>query len=205
MHSNERDTVQKRLDYARDKIEELKRLLSVDSDYDDMYNGKLCRIDAAIRVIKLANDRDFFGKGRNLDNYAVAAYYIVLRIKKAPYLLIDFSDKLNVNLFKLARCFLRMVRFLGLQEKLPLIEPTIFILRYCVMLNFPEKTKKIAETAINLVKRMKRDWMSHGRRPSSLCGAAILISAKIHEVPCTARDICDTVSVCDETIKRRLD
>jgi transcription factor IIIB subunit 2 len=47
--------------------------------------------------------------------------------------------------------------------------------------------------------------MSHGRRPSSLCGAAILIASKIHDVPCTTREICNKVFVCDETIKRRLD
>ena len=165
----------------------------------------LFSIDQTMRIIKLATDRDFFGKGRSLDNYAAAAYYIVLRMKTAPYLLIDLIDKLNVNLFKLARCFLRMVRFLGMQDKLPLIEPVIFIKRYCGILNFGEKTSVISKTATHLVRRMKRDWMAHGRRPSSLCGAAILIAAKLHEVPCTTRDICEVVSVCDETIKRRLD
>jgi transcription factor IIIB subunit 2 len=51
---------------------------------------------------------------------------------------------------------------------------------------------------------MKRDWMSHGRRPSSLCGAAILIASKIHGIKCSIADICQTVFVCDETIRRRL-
>ena len=198
MHLSERDTIQKRIDSARTMLEDLHRALKVRSEYDDA-------IDQTMRIIKLATDRDFFGKGRSLDNYAAAAYYIVLRMKTAPYLLIDLSDKLNVNLFKLARCFLRMVRFLGMQDKLPLIEPVIFIKRYCGILNFGEKTSMISKTATHLVRRMKRDWMAHGRRPSSLCGAAILIAAKLHEVPCTTRDICEVVSVCDETIKRRLD
>lgn len=126
-----------------------------------------------------------------MEYYAAAAYYIILRNLKAPYLLIDFSDKLGVNLFKLARCFLRFVKFLGLQERLPLIEPSIFILRYCIALKFDRsKIKQITTMAINLVRQMKKDWMSHGRRPSSLCGAAILIAAKIHDVPCTTKEIC---------------
>lgn len=63
-------------------------------------------------------------------------------------------------------------------------------------------------TAIRLIKRMKRDWMCQGRRPSSLCGAAILIATKIHKVSnpnCSTTQICKTVFVCDETIRRRLD
>ena len=73
------------------------------------------------------------------------------------------------------------------------------------MLDFPEKAREICTTAIRLVQRMKRDWMSHGRRPSSLCGAAILIASKIHGIRCSIGDICQTVVVCDETIRRRLE
>jgi len=35
-------------------------------------------------------------------------------------------------------------------------------------------------TALKLLARMKRDWMCYGRRPTSLCGAAILIAARYH-------------------------
>jgi transcription initiation factor TFIIIB Brf1 subunit/transcription initiation factor TFIIB len=45
---------------------------------------------------------------------------------------------------------------------------------------FLEKTNQVRETANKLLKRMKMDWMAHGRRPSSLCGAAILIAALNH-------------------------
>jgi transcription factor IIIB subunit 2 len=46
--------------------------------------------------------------------------------------------------------------------------------------DFKEKTDKIRETAAKLLKRMKLDWMAHGRRPASLCGAAILIAARMN-------------------------
>ena len=35
-------------------------------------------------------------------------------------------------------------------------------------------------TALRLVSRMKKDWMHFGRRPSGLCGAALLIAARLH-------------------------
>lgn len=158
-----------------------------------------------MRVINYANGLNFFDKGKNIEIYAAAAFYMTLRFIKQPYLLIDFSDKMNVNLFKLARCFLKLLRFLGFQNQLPLIDPSIYIHRYCKMLDLGEKTKAVTMTAIKLVQRMKRDWMCQGRRPSSLCGAAILIATKIHDVACTTSNICKTVFVCDETIRRRLE
>jgi len=48
---------------------------------------------------------------------------------------------MNVNLFKLARCFLKLLRFLGFQNQLPLIDPSIYISRYCKMLELGDKTR----------------------------------------------------------------
>ena len=52
---------------------------------------------------------------------------------------------------------------------------------------------------------MKRDWINVGRRPSGLCGAAILISARCHGFKRTTKQIVNVVHVCDETIRKRLD
>lgn len=110
-----------------------------------------------------------------------------------------------MNLFKLARCFLKLFKFLDFQSQLPIIDPSIYIHRYCKALDLGSSTKKVILTAIKLIQRMKRDWMCQGRRPSSLCGAAILIATKIHDIKCSTADICKTVFVCDETIRRRLE
>jgi transcription factor IIIB subunit 2 len=48
----------------------------------------------------------------------------------------------------------------------------------------------IKETAIKLIKRMMLDWMAYGRRPSSLCGAALLISARFHGENVQTSKIC---------------
>ena len=101
-----------------------------------------------------------------------------------------------------------MSKKFGFQQELPLIDPSLFIHRYCKIINLGDKTDAVTMSAIRLIKRMKRDWMCQGRRPSSLCGAAILIATKIHGVAnenCSTTKICETVFVCDETIRRRLD
>ncbi len=52
---------------------------------------------------------------------------------------------------------------------------------------------------------MDRDWMTTGRRPSGLCGAAIIIASRIHGFKRSTKQITDVVHVCDDTIKKRLD
>ena len=64
--------------------------------------------------------------------------------------------------------------------ELPLIDPSLFIYRFCNRLEFNEKTHQVSMTALRLLQRMKLDWMCYGRRPASLCGAAILIAARYH-------------------------
>lgn len=50
-------------------------------------------------------------------------------------------------------------------------DPCLYILRFAYKLEFGEKTHEVSNTALRLVSRMKRDWLSMGRRPSGLCGA----------------------------------
>jgi transcription factor IIIB 90 kDa subunit len=59
---------------------------------------------------------------------------------------------------------------------------------------------------MKLLKRMKMDWMAHGRRPNSLCGAAILIAARSHGFKnITVREVAQKVLVCEETLRKRLE
>lgn len=57
---------------------------------------------------------------------------------------------------------------------------------------------------MRITKRMKRDWMHFGRRPSGLCGAAILVASRLHGVHCAVDDIIKVVKVCEATIRKRL-
>ncbi|RXM93676.1 Transcription factor IIIB 90 kDa subunit [Acipenser ruthenus] len=59
-------------------------------------------------------------------------------------------------------------------------------------------------TALRLLQRMKRDWMHTGRRPSGLCGAALLVAARMHEFRRTVKEIIRVVKVCESTLRKRL-
>ncbi len=151
----------------------------------------------------------FLDHGSNIELYSAAALYITLRFNKAPYLLMDFSKILCQNLYKVARCYRRLANFLNrtlkLNEKLPTVDPSIYIDRFCMELEFKEKTEAVGLTALKLLKRMKLDWMAHGRRPSSLCGAALIIAARMHGFKRSTHEVCSKVNVCEETLRKRLE
>ncbi|KAK3554634.1 hypothetical protein QTP70_030005 [Hemibagrus guttatus] len=82
--------------------------------------------------------------------------------------------------------------------------PCLYIPRFAQMLEFGEKSHEVSMTALRLVQRMKRDWMHTGRRPSGLCGAALLVASRMHEFRRTIKDVIGVVKVCEATLRKRL-
>jgi len=112
---------------------------------------------------------------------------------------------LKINLYVLGHCFLKLVKKLHYQKEIPSVDPSLFIGKYCSNLDFEEKTNEVTKTATKLLQRMNIDWICYGRRPSSLCGAAIFIAARFHGFKRTRTQIVQTVHCCDETIRKRLE
>jgi transcription factor IIIB subunit 2 len=50
---------------------------------------------------------------------------------------------------------------------------------------------------------MNRDWMATGRRPSGLCGAALLVSARMYEFERSLDDIVKVVKIGKTTLRKR--
>ncbi|CAB4058850.1 BRF1 [Lepeophtheirus salmonis] len=51
---------------------------------------------------------------------------------------------------------------------------------------------------------MKKDWIHFGRRPSGLCGAALLIASRLHMFNRTVGDVIKIVKVHESTLRKRL-
>lgn len=51
---------------------------------------------------------------------------------------------------------------------------------------------------------MKRDWIQYGRRPSGLCGAALLVAARLHGFSRTVKEVVKVVRLSNTTIRKRL-
>ena len=83
-------------------------------------------------------------------------------------------------------------------------DPCLYIHRFCHQFQLAEKENEVANTALRLVSRMKRDWIQYGRRPSGLCGAALLVSARLHGFSRTIKDVVKVVRLSNTTIRKRL-
>ncbi|KIJ68696.1 hypothetical protein HYDPIDRAFT_125582 [Hydnomerulius pinastri MD-312] len=158
---------------------------------------------AATRLYTLAVEHKFT-KGRRSINVAAVCLYVACRQKETRnYMLIDFSDLLQVNVFELGHTYLQLVQTLNL--KLPLVDPSHYISRFAALLEFGEETHKVATDAVRLVQRFDRDWVTKGRRPAGICGAALLLAARMNNFRRSVEEIVQVVKIADTTLKKRLD
>ncbi|KAJ1983282.1 transcription factor TFIIIB subunit brf1 [Dimargaris verticillata] len=157
--------------------------------------------EAAQRYFNLAVNCNF-NKGRPTLNVAAVCLYIVCRQEKSGFMLMDFSELMETNVFLLGITFAKLVRELNLV--VPMVDPSLYITRFAMMLEFGDKTQRVVTDALRLVQRMDRDWIQTGRRPAGICGACLLIAARMHNFRRTYSEVIRVVKVASVTIRERL-
>ncbi|KAF9914134.1 transcription factor TFIIIB subunit brf1 [Lobosporangium transversale] len=158
--------------------------------------------ESAQRYFNLAITNNFI-QGRRSEHVVACCLYIVCRIERTTHMLIDFSELLQLNVFKLGVTFLHLTKQLHIV--LPLVDPSLYISRFATMLDFGEDTQRIANDALRLVSRMDRDWIRSGRRPAGICGACLLIAARMHHYRRSEKEIIQVVKIGESTLRKRLD
>lgn len=184
-----RDSQEITLANGRRRIQELASRLRLASHF----------VDAAHRVFTIAVHQSLV-QGRRTIHVTAACLYIACRQEKSQHLLIDFSDAVQVNVYTLGHCFLKLRRFLGL--KLDVIDPALYVYRFTAHLDLGDCSNAVSMTALRLVARMKRDWIVVGRRPTGICAAALLIAARAHGIDHV--DVTRVLNVCGVTVTTRL-
>ncbi|RCN43109.1 transcription factor TFIIB repeat-containing domain protein [Ancylostoma caninum] len=142
-------------------------------------------------------------RGRVRSHVVVACLYMTCRLENTAHLLLDFSDVTQVNVFDLGRTLSFLSR--SLRINLPSTDPCLYIMRFACLLEFGEKQKEVVNLATRLVQRMKRDWMSTGRRPTGLCGAALLLAARSFNFNRTISDVVKVVHISESVVRKRLE
>ena len=164
----------------------------------------------AFRYYKLALNHNFV-QGRRIRNVAaVAIYFASRKMPENTLLLMDLAEKIHVNIWVLGDTYKAFLKLLFLRDPGELkntttvqeIEP--LMLKYCRKLEFDHDSHKVANDACAILKRMKRDWMVQGRQPAGLCGACIILAARMNNFRRTVREVVYVVKVADTTISRRL-
>jgi len=176
---------------ARSKIVSLCQQLRLRQDHVDM----------SFHFYKLALNKGMT-RGRKSPHVIAACVYITCRTEATGHMLIDISDVLEVDVYQLGRAYLKLSQ--GLCINIPTMDPCLYVMRYAHKLEFGDSTHEVTMTALRLLSRMKKDWIHLGRRPSGLCGAALLIAARLHEFNRSFEDILKVVKVHESTLRKRL-
>ncbi|PYH45552.1 transcription factor TFIIIB subunit BRF1 [Aspergillus saccharolyticus JOP 1030-1] len=162
---------------------------------------------AATQVFKLAVGLNFI-QGRRTKTVAAVSLYIACRRQDGnTVMLIDFADVLMLNVFKLGRTYKALLEELRLGGTIFLmnpIDPESLIYRFAKQLEFGPSTMQVASEAVRIVQRMNRDWMTTGRRPAGICGAALILAARMNNFRRTCREVVYVVKVTEITINQRL-
>jgi transcription initiation factor TFIIIB Brf1 subunit/transcription initiation factor TFIIB len=158
-------------------------------------------IEVAHRFFQQAVQRNFI-QGRKTHNVVAVCLYITCRFRKTSHMLIDFAENLQTDVYELGSVFLKFCKLQCI--KLDPIDPSLYIHRFAGSLEFGDKTNAVATTAIRVVANMNREWMTTGRRPAGICGAGLLIAAKMHRFHRTEAQVAQVVRICDGTLKKRL-
>ena len=134
-------------------------------------------------------------------------------------MLLDFSQVLKVNVYILGKTFLKLSQELNItphmldpgmtkiRNSLLISFSAFYIHRFAHQLGFGDsgtKNKEVMETSNRIVQRMNRDWMTEGRRPAGICGAAFVIAARMHGFKCNIEDITKVFKIGPNTIRKRL-
>jgi transcription factor IIIB subunit 2 len=162
---------------------------------------------AAGQVFKLAVGLNFI-QGRRTKTVAAVCLYIACRRQAGnTVMLIDLSDVLMINVFKVGRAYkllLEELRLGGTIFTMNPVDPENLILRFAKQLEFGPRTMHVAKEAVLIVQRMSRDWMTTGRRPAGICGAALILAARMNNFRRTVREVVYVVKVTEVTINQRL-
>ncbi|KAH6782933.1 hypothetical protein C2S52_007892 [Perilla frutescens var. hirtella] len=195
--STQEGNSERTLNEALDGIVDMMYALGIDGG-DDISNGSL-------RIYKILLGSGST-RGRRKEQVQASCLYMMCRLKSKPYLLIDFSEHLRINVYVLGAVFLQLCKILRLEENpvlLNLADPSLFIHRFADRL-FGSRNQNVSRTALHIVASMKRDWIQTGRKPSGLCGAALYISALAHGLKCSKSEIIKAVHICEATLTKRL-
>lgn len=196
----------RRVGGSEDREKSIREAKSLMQGYAQQLNVSDSLVNAGTQVFKLASSANFV-QGRTLASVSAVCLYAACRAEPpCKVMLIDLADLVQLNVFKLGRIFKKLneVVPIGNDGLIP-VYPEDLIWRFATKMEFHQDTAKVAEDAVRLVKRMSRDWMVMGRRPSGICGACLLMAARMHNFRRTVREVVYIVKVTNHTIQSRLE
>ncbi|KAK4166801.1 transcription factor iiib-like protein [Cladorrhinum sp. PSN259] len=161
--------------------------------------------DTAAQIYKMAMANNFT-QGRRKPTVCAVCMYAACREKENNnIMLIDLADIVKVDVFLLGRSYKELLKQLpSTKERTQPIMLEDLIFRFASKLEFLHDTHKVALSAIRIARRMREDYITPGRRPSGVCGAAIILAARAHNYRRTVREVVYIAKVTMATLQERM-
>lgn len=163
-------------------------------------------VDSAYNLYQMARIHHFHRPRR--ENAAICLYIACRQTRGNTTMLIDFAEQIRCNVFDLGATYKQFLKAINLEEEIesiPLIEIEPLILKYAKRLEFGSYTKLVANDAATILARMDRDWIITGRQPAALCGACLILAARMNNFRRTIREVVYIVKAGEVTIHKRLE
>jgi transcription factor IIIB subunit 2 len=142
------------------------------------------------------------------ESAAICLYIASRQVRGSTILLIDFAERIRRNVFDLGASYKRFARAIGLEYDLdinPVVEIEPLLYKFAKRLEFGQATRQVANDAAKILARMDRDWIVSGRQPPALCGAALILAARMNNFRRSIREVVYVVRAGDATIHKRLE
>ncbi len=137
-------------------------------------------------------------RGRSIELVVAAALYIACRKCKIPWKLEEIAQHSSVNAKNLGRCYLLLLKKLGLN--VPPISPTEYIPPIGSKLLLSNRTQQRAAILLTLASAKN---ITMGKDPAGLAGAALYIAGVLEQERRTQREVALAARVTEVTIRSR--
>ncbi|KAG9248785.1 hypothetical protein BJ878DRAFT_287217 [Calycina marina] len=179
---------------AKEQMDRFARLLKIPQSVVDQGN----------HLYSLASSMNFI-QGRRIDQVSAVCLYTAHRL--APNgcnsMLIDYADILQIPCHKLGTTYNNLHSDVTLAPVKP-VNAEDLMYRFASGLDFGPDANKIAGDAIKISRRMAKDWIHMGRRPSGVCGAALIMAARMNNYLRSPLEVTYVVKITTHTIQERM-
>jgi transcription initiation factor TFIIB len=154
-------------------------------------------VEMAAYIYRKAEEKQMI-RGRSISAILVAAIYIACRELGAPKSLGEMTDISQVKSKAIRHCYRLLT--LELDIKVPLIEPSTYIVRIASKAGISEKTKRIA---LIMMKEITKNEISAGKNPVALAATVLYLSCLASHENQTQMNIASTAGITEVSIRNR--
>ena len=155
-------------------------------------------IEKTAYIYRKAQDKNLI-LGRSVSSILAAAIYISCRELGASRTLRDISAVTNVKHKDISRAY--RILFLGLDMKVPLVDPAKCVVKIANQAGISEKTKRAAIITMNQIVDMNA---SAGKNPRGLAATVLYLTCLRHSEIKTQRHLAESAGVTEVTIRNRI-